>query len=315
MSHHDEASHAEDSHADSQLQTDLLALARSVSRRDALFLLGGAGTGLVMNGCGGGSAGGVAAVMSSASSSSASSATSSASSSSTSSSSSSKSSSSTSSGSTTCSLIPEETAGPYPGDGSNSNSSGVVNALLLSGIVRSDIRSSIAGASGVASGVPLTITLELVTTLNSCKPLAGYAIYLWHCDAAGRYSLYSTGVTGENYLRGVQVTDASGFVSFTTIVPGCYSGRMPHMHFEVYPSLATATGSSNKIRTSQIAFPTSVMNTVYAQSAYSGSASNLSQISFATDNIFSDGYSTQLASMSGSVAAGYTASLQVGIAV
>ncbi|GAA5167215.1 hypothetical protein [Viridibacterium curvum] len=312
MSHHTEKPDHESTHAGSQLQTDLLALARSVSRRDALMLLGGAGAGLAMNGCGGGSAGGVASVMSTASSSSASSTTSSASSSA---SSGTSSTASASSGSTTCSLIPEETAGPYPGDGSNSNSSGVVNALLLSGIVRSDIRSSIAGASGVAAGVPLTITLELVTTLNSCKPLAGYAIYLWHCDAAGRYSLYSTGVTSENYLRGVQVTDASGFVSFTTIVPGCYSGRMPHMHFEVYPSLATATGSSNKIRTSQIAFPTSVMNTVYAQSAYSGSASNLAQISFATDNIFSDGYSTQLASMSGSVAAGYTASLQVGIAV
>jgi hypothetical protein len=105
--------------------------------------------------------------------------------------------------SSTCSVIPEETAGPYPGDGSNSSSGTVANALLLSGIVRSDIRSSIAGASGVAEGVPLTVTLELVNTNASCADLAGYAIYLWHCDRDGRYSMYSSGVTGENYLRGV----------------------------------------------------------------------------------------------------------------
>jgi hypothetical protein len=88
--------------------------------------------------------------------------------------------------STSCSVIPEETAGPYPGDGSNSSGGAVANALALSGIVRSDIRSSIAGASGVAGGVPLTITIELVNTNGSCADLSGYAIYLWHCDREGR---------------------------------------------------------------------------------------------------------------------------------
>src|SRR6185369_5639030 len=113
-----------------------------------------------------------------------------------------------------------ETAGPYPADGSNAN----LNALALSGIVRSDIRSSIAGATGVAAGVALTVRLALVNTNGSCADLAGYAVYLWHCDRDGQYSLYSAGVTGENYLRGVQVSDSDGMVSFTTIFPGCYSG-------------------------------------------------------------------------------------------
>src|SRR5687768_12031172 len=85
-------------------------------------------------------------------------------------------------GSSTCSTIPEETAGPYPGDGSNG-----ANALALTGIVRSDIRASIAGASGVAEGVLLTITLKVVDSSASCAPLAGYAVYLWHCDREGRY--------------------------------------------------------------------------------------------------------------------------------
>ena len=212
-----------------------------------------------------------------------------------------------------CSLIPEETAGPYPGDGSNYNSNGIANALSLSGIVRSDIRSSVAGASGVAAGIPLTLTLQLVNTASSCANLSGYAIYLWHCTRDGLYSMYSTGVTGENFLRGVQVTDSNGKATFLTIFPGCYAGRMPHMHFEIYPTLASATGSGNKLRTSQIAFPTATCSEVYATSGYASSAANLAGISFATDNVFSDGTELQMASISGTPTNGYSASLVVGM--
>lgn len=215
---------------------------------------------------------------------------------------------------TSCSTIPAETAGPYPGDGTNSNSTGVANALTLSGIVRSDIRSSIAGATGVATGVPLTVRLKLVNTSASCANLAGYAVYLWHCDALGRYSMYSSGATSENYLRGVQVADAAGEVSFTTVFPGCYSGRWPHIHFEVFRSVAQATSGNNDIRTSQLAFAQEICAAVYATSGYTGSAGNLAQISLASDNIFSDGFSLQMASVTGSVSAGYQATLQVGVA-
>jgi protocatechuate 3,4-dioxygenase beta subunit len=213
-----------------------------------------------------------------------------------------------------CSLIPEETAGPYPGDGSNTANGSIANVLALSGVVRSDIRSSIAGASGVAAGVPLTLRLQLVNTSASCAVLAGRAVYLWHCDREGRYSMYSSGITGENYLRGVQESDANGQLAFTTIFPGCYDGRMPHMHFEVYPSLASATRYTSKQRTSQIAFPVNVCNEVYATSGYTTSASNLARISFSTDNVFSDGVTLQLATLTGSVSAGYVAALQVGVA-
>ena len=54
----------------------------------------------------------------------------------------------------TCNTVPTETQGPYPADGSNSVSGSVVNALSLSGIARSDIRSSVGSASGTAAGVP-----------------------------------------------------------------------------------------------------------------------------------------------------------------
>ena len=212
--------------------------------------------------------------------------------------------------------MPEETAGPYPGDGSNQSSGSTSNVLTLSGIVRSDIRASIAGASGTAAGVPLTVQLRLVNTNGSCADLSGYAIYLWHCDRDGKYSLYSSGVTAQNYLRGVQETDSSGTVSFTTIFPACYSGRMPHIHFEVYRSLNSASSYTNKLKTSQLAFPSAVCSTVYSTaSGYSTSVSNLSAISFATDNVFSDGTSLEMVDISGSVAAGYVATLTVGISV
>jgi protocatechuate 3,4-dioxygenase beta subunit len=220
-----------------------------------------------------------------------------------------------SSGTSTCSVIPEETAGPYPGDGSNSNSSGVVNVLTLSGIVRSDIRTSIAGASGTAAGVPLTVTLTLVNTNSSCASLEGYAIYLWHCTRDGGYSLYSSGVTEENYLRGVQSTDSNGQVTFTTIFPACYAGRWPHIHFEVYPSLATATVATNKIKTSQIALPEAECDTVFATTGYSASVSNFNRVSLSTDNVFSDGATLETPTISGSVSAGYAIALNVGVAV
>ena len=213
----------------------------------------------------------------------------------------------TSSGS--CSVIPTETNGPYPADGTTS-----LNALLMSGIVRSDVRSSFNGATGVAGGIPLTVTLTLVNTNGSCAALSGYAIYIWHCDQAGRYSLYSSGVTGENYLRGVQETDANGQVTFTTIFPACYSGRWPHMHFEVYPSLASATRVGNVSKISQIALPQAECNAVYATSGYSQSVTNFAQISLATDNVFSDGATLETPTISGSVGAGYAIALTVGIA-
>ncbi len=206
-----------------------------------------------------------------------------------------------------CPRIPTETAGPYPGDGSNGP-----NVLDDVGVVRSDIRSSFAGLSGTAAGVTLTVTLTILDA-DSCAPLAGRAVYLWHCDRAGRYSLYSTGVTDQNYCRGVQETDAQGKVTFTTIFPGCYAGRWPHIHFEVYPSLAQATSSGSKVATSQLAFPQATCDLVYQEAGYSASITNLAGVSLATDNVFSDGASRQLATMTGDVTAGYTATLTVPI--
>jgi protocatechuate 3,4-dioxygenase beta subunit len=212
-----------------------------------------------------------------------------------------------------CTAIPEETGGPYPADGTNSNSSGVVNVLSQSGVVRSDIRSSFNGASGTAAGVPLTIRLRILNANASCGAAGNFAVYLWHCDREGRYSLYSSGVTTQNYLRGVQEADADGNVTFTTIFPGCYDGRMPHVHFEVYQSLARAGSASNRIKTSQFTFPMATLNEVYTASGYAASVSNLARISYGTDNVFSDGYSLQLATMTGNATDGYVATLTLAV--
>ncbi|MCU0648703.1 MAG: dioxygenase [Gemmatimonadaceae bacterium] len=210
---------------------------------------------------------------------------------------------------TTCTRIPEEAAGPFPGDGSNG-----ANVLNLSGVVRSDIRSSFGGLSGIAAGIPMTLDLTIVAA-STCAVLANHAVYLWHCDRGGNYSLYSPGVTNQNYLRGVQAADAAGRVRFTTIFPGCYAGRWPHLHFEVFRSITAAADFRNRIATSQIALPKATCDLAYATAGYEQSVTNLSRISLATDGIFRDGAALQLATMSGTAAAGYTATLTVAVAV
>ncbi|AXA90980.1 intradiol ring-cleavage dioxygenase [Massilia sp. YMA4] len=212
-----------------------------------------------------------------------------------------------------CAVIPEETGGPYPADGTNSNGGGVVNVLTQSGVVRSDIRASFGAAGGTAAGVPLTIKLHIINANNACTAAGGFAVYLWHCDRDGNYSLYSSGVTNQNYLRGVQEADANGDLAFTTIFPGCYAGRMPHVHFEVYRTLAKAASAANRIKTSQFTFPLATCNEVYATAGYATSVRNLAQMSFATDNVFSDGHALQLATMSGNASDGYVATLTVAV--
>jgi protocatechuate 3,4-dioxygenase beta subunit len=202
--------------------------------------------------------------------------------------------------------IPEETSGPFPGDGSNG-----VNVLTQSGIVRGDIRSSFGTGSATAEGVPLTIRLTVYDTSGTVRPLSGAAVYLWHCDRAGQYSLYARSIRNENYLRGVQETDAAGAVAFASIFPAAYDGRWPHVHFEVYPSLAKATTASDKLRTSQLALPEEACALVYATTGYEQSRSNLARTSLASDMVFRDGYSLQVGSVTGDMDGGMTVSLNV----
>ena len=205
--------------------------------------------------------------------------------------------------------IPDETAGPYPGDGSNGP-----DVLEQSGIVRSDIRSSFGDASGTAEGVPMTIELDIKDLANGGAAFAGVAVYVWHCDRDGGYSLYSDKITKENYLRGVQIADDNGAVTFTSIFPACYTGRWPHIHFEVYPDQASITDSAKAIATSQVALPKDVCDTVYATKGYESSVATLAQVSLADDNVFGDDDgASQLGTVTGDVSTGYKVSLTVGV--
>ncbi|WP_280307958.1 dioxygenase [Nocardia neocaledoniensis] len=204
---------------------------------------------------------------------------------------------------------PQETAGPYPGDGSNGP-----NVLIESGVVRSDITTSFGTYTGAAQGVPMTLTLNLRDLVAGAAG-AGMAVYVWHCDREGRYSLYSDGVTDQNYLRGVQVADDAGVVRFTSVFPACYAGRWPHIHFEVYDSLATAVAGDNARLTSQIALPQDACQSVFAaDSGYSASIANMSGVSLSSDNVFGDGWDAELATVTGTPANGMAVSLTVGVA-
>ncbi len=278
---------------DDRKSPDLLT--KPVSRRGALALLGGLG--LVAAGCSGGNDGSNATATTKGASTTTS----------TTSGATTTTAGSTAATITDCTIIPEETGGPFPGDGSNGP-----DALGESGVVRKDITTSFDGKTGTADGVPYTIQFTVVNVDNGCKPLTGAAVYVWHCDRDGNYSMYGS-ATEANYLRGVQEVDANGVVSFTSIFPACYSGRWPHVHFEVYPSVSDATNATNKLATSQIALPKDVCESVYATSGYEQSVSNLSRVSLSSDMVFSDGVVNETPSMTGNASSGYVSSLVVGV--
>lgn len=291
------------------LGADLRAMTALSSRRRALRLFAGAGSAAILVGCDGSGS-------SSSGTATAASATPTPSPASTPTPTPTPTATATASGS--CVVDPTETNGPYPADGTNTASGLTSNALTASNVVRSDIRSSFIGTStAIAPGVQLTLTLTVVDVNSGCAPLAGYAVYIWHCDRDGKYSLYD--LPNESYLRGVGVTDASGKVTFTTIFPGCYAGRWPHIHFEVFSSLTTATGGRYATLISQLAMPAAACATVYGSaSGYSTSQTNLGSISIARDNVFGDNSAAQIAqqtpTLSGGIDTGYTATAVIGIA-
>ncbi len=202
-------------------------------------------------------------------------------------------------------VVPEETAGPYPGDGSNGP-----DVLSDPAVVRRDITTSFGSYTGTATGVPTTIELTVLDS-TTCAPMQGAAVYLWHADKDGHYSMYTA--PEANYLRGVGEADANGVVAFDSIWPGCYDGRWPHVHFEVYPSVADALAAQNRITTSQIALPEADCQQVYAATGYETSATNLTHTSLASDMVFRDGWDQELGTAAGTNADGWTVALTISV--
>lgn len=187
-----------------------------------------------------------------------------------------------------CALIPSETAGPFPLDLTE-------NTVFF----RQDIREN-------KTGVPLNLKLKIFG-LSNCAPMPNVRVNIWHCDKDGLYSGYSQqnnqGQAGLTYLRGYQITDVNGEVNFVTIFPGWYTGRICHIHFQVYVSSVYAA-------ISQLTFPIAEKNAIYAANSalYTKGADPLG---FNQDNIFSDGYSFQLATLTANASGGYDAYLEV----
>lgn len=188
---------------------------------------------------------------------------------------------------TSCAVAPSETLGPYPS---------------LTDLFRSDIREG-------RSGVPLTLTLTVVNVSSGCSPVAGASIDIWQCDADGRYSEYAQpgyNGQGQTFLRGIQVTDAAGRATFTTIYPGWYMGRATHIHVDV-----AMTGRSVKV--TQIAFPEGITSAVYRTGVYATRGQN--PTTNAGDNVFADSLASELATVTGDPASGYMATFTVGVAL
>jgi protocatechuate 3,4-dioxygenase beta subunit len=217
-----------------------------------------------------------------------------------------------------CVQQPAATAGPFPADGSNMRDGQTVNILTEAGVIRDDIRPSIGGLTPVAEGVPLQLEITLVDVNRACAPLAGHAVYLWQCDAAGVYSIY--GAADRNYLRGVAISDAEGRLRLTTVFPGCYPGRWPHLHFEVFASAEAAVSGGPALLTGQFALPEDACRAVYAGAGpYAASGPALDGVSLTRDGIFRRSSAEELAAqtlvLTGDAGQGYRATGQVGLVV
>ncbi|WP_128543240.1 dioxygenase family protein [Larkinella soli] len=190
------------------------------------------------------------------------------------------------SSSSSCAVTPSETEGPFP-------------TKKPANFVRKDIRDD-------RTGIPLAISITIKNAGNGCAALSGALVDIWHCDKDGYYSEYggsgmqSLNLTAVDFLRGRQTTDANGLVEFTSVFPGWYSGRAPHIHVHIY----NASGKS--LLVTQIAFPFDISNTVYTTGQSYGYTKGTQDTKNERDNVFSDGFATELATVSGSNAAGYT---------
>ena len=165
--------------------------------------------------------------------------------------------------------------------------------------------SSAATSAKARRGTVLTLTIKVVNVNSACAAVPNADVEIWHVDAAGDYSQYGS-QTAATFLRGIQTTNASGEVTFTTIYPGWYQGRATHIHAEV-----TVNGRSIKV--TQIAFPETVNNAVHTSGVYASRGTN--PMSNMADGIFADSLSSELVTPAGSPSSGYAATFQIGVSV
>jgi protocatechuate 3,4-dioxygenase beta subunit len=184
-----------------------------------------------------------------------------------------------------CTVTDSETDGPYPLYNSRGSS-----------IQRTDI------ADG-KTGIPLNINITIKNVNNNCAIVSDARVDIWHCDKDGYYSGYTnSGYLGTQnnssavFCRGLQYTDTNGQVKFSSIYPGWYSGRVTHIHVQVYVNNALKL-------TSQIAFPEDINTTVYNTPMYSPHGQNPTKNT--NDMIIRDSLDNELAVVTANATGGY----------
>jgi protocatechuate 3,4-dioxygenase beta subunit len=196
-----------------------------------------------------------------------------------------------------CSETLEGEEGPYFVDDS------------ATGYNRSNILSNLDG-SDIQEGVPLTLTLYVFDSEKSCAAMQNVQIDIWHCNASGIYSDESVESTvGQTWLRGYQVTDSSGKVQFTTIIPGWYQGRTTHIHLRLRSSYdSTDNGGTN---TMQLFFDQTLIDTLATTvSPYSSEGKN--PTTNASDHVYpGEENGTTLLTLAGSTSEGYVGSFNI----
>jgi protocatechuate 3,4-dioxygenase beta subunit len=195
-----------------------------------------------------------------------------------------------------CIVTPEQTEGPYFAD------------VRLN---RADIRSD--PADGIVKpGIPLTLALRVhAVEGGTCTPLPGAVVDIWHCDANGAYSdAVDAGfdTRGKMFLRGYQVTDASGTVRFTTIYPGWYPGRAVHVHFKVRAK--SRTGRDLEF-TSQLYFPDSINERVLAVAPYARPGGRT--LRNENDGLYRRGGRSLMLDIANAPGGGYAGNFEVGV--
>ena len=204
--------------------------------------------------------------------------------------------SSTASAMLDCVVRPEMTIGPY---------------FVDEQLNRPDIRINSADNS-VKGGVPLTLNVVVASVGgNSCTPIEGAQVDIWHCDAQGQYSGVSdqgSDTGGQDFLRGYQLTNTGGGVQFQTIFPGWYSGRAVHIHFTIRTK--GADGADYQF-TSQFFFDDTLTDQVHTLEPYASNGQRDTRNS--NDNIYSGGGDQLLLNLQGDTTDGYTGSMSIGL--
>jgi protocatechuate 3,4-dioxygenase beta subunit len=183
-------------------------------------------------------------------------------------------------GAAQCVLTPELTEGPY---------------YIAGEKVRRDIREG-------HRGTKLTLRLRVLDA-STCTPIRNAAVDIWHADAAGNYSGFGSDRSSRTFMRGIQKTDADGYVEFVTVYPGWYQGRAVHIHVKVH------VGGS-VVHTGQLFFPDAVTAQAYKVAPYTSRPGP--DVRNAQDSIYLNGgrYGMLKVKKTGST---YTASIALGV--